>query len=79
MRIHLIKICLILFFPLSFAYGEDGEDMANRLGEIEDCPKGCECITDSTRGKFDKSGIVRALESEVPSTEPAEESSTKSK
>ncbi len=42
----------------------------NRLGEdLDECPKGCECITDTAREKNDKSAIIR-VDDTVP--EPKE-------
>ncbi len=53
----MLLISIFLFANLAFAI-EDSE--ADRLGEnLEDCPKGCECIIDTARGKSDKSSIIR--------------------
>ncbi|MFZ8933251.1 MAG: hypothetical protein ACO20H_00270 [Bacteriovoracaceae bacterium] len=52
-----VFIGLLLTTNLALAT-EDSE--SDRLGEnLEDCPKGCECIIDTARGKSDKSVIIK--------------------
>lgn len=76
---YIIKLLAILILPLGLAHATDEDNRLHRLGEIEDCPKGCECITDSARGNIDKSGIVKALEDDRPREEADSGTSTESK
>ena len=73
----LIKIILsfLIISAGSVAWGEEND---KKLGEVEDCPKGCECITDTARGKLDKSGLVNVLEEDQKKSDGSG-TSTKSK
>jgi hypothetical protein len=76
---YIVKLFTILIFSIGLSHATDNDNGLNRLGEIEDCPKGCECITDSARGKTDKSGIVKALEDDRPREDADSGTSTESK
>lgn len=60
---------LFIFLTLLFSTVSLSEETAGLGENLDDCPKGCECITDTARGKTDKSGVVRVDET-VP--EPKE-------
>lgn len=73
---NMIKLtALFLLLVSNPLYSEDRD---SKLGEkLEDCPKGCECITDTARGRFDKNGIIKI---EDPTIVPApKETTTKEK
>ena len=71
-----------LFFAVALVLGgltavsaETAGSGGGQLGEnIDNCPKGCECISDSSRTKFDRLGVIKT---DTETTTPTESESTK--
>ena len=74
----MIKLTALLLLISSPAFSEDGN--SSKLGEkLEDCPKGCECITDTARGRFDKTGIIKIEDPTLVPAPTGQETTTKEK